>query len=87
MRAPNEIGGFEHFNTWNYQNIVPEERLEFTSRFADKDGNAIDPASLAHHVCPTSPEKRTIIPRGVPSGLRVAVNAVRCWLAPGHATR
>jgi uncharacterized protein YndB with AHSA1/START domain len=46
MRAPDEMGGFEHFNTWSYQRIVPEERLEFTSRFSDRDGNAIDPASV-----------------------------------------
>jgi len=46
MRAPEEMGGFEHFNTWSYQQIVPEVRLEFMSRFADRLGNAIDPASV-----------------------------------------
>ena len=46
MRAPDEIGGFEHFNTWSYEQIVPEERLEFISQFADRQGDAIDPASV-----------------------------------------
>jgi uncharacterized protein YndB with AHSA1/START domain len=46
MRAPDEMGGFEHFHTWSYRTIVPEERLEFTQRFADRDGNAIDPATV-----------------------------------------
>jgi uncharacterized protein YndB with AHSA1/START domain len=46
MRAPDEMGGFEHFNTWNYRQIVREVRLEFMSRFSDRQGNAIDPASV-----------------------------------------
>ena len=46
MRAPEEMGGFEHFNTWSYQQIVPEVRFEFISQFADRHGNAIDPASV-----------------------------------------
>ena len=46
MRAPDEMGGFEHFNTWSYEQIVPEVRLEFISQFADRQGNAIDPASV-----------------------------------------
>jgi len=46
MRAPDEMGGFEHFHTWTYQKIVPGERLEFVQHFADQQGNAIDPASV-----------------------------------------
>jgi uncharacterized protein YndB with AHSA1/START domain len=46
MHAPDEMGGFEHFHTWSYETIVPEERLEFTQRFADRDGNVIDPATV-----------------------------------------
>ncbi len=46
MRAPDEMGGFEHYHTWSYQKVVPEERLEFVQHFADRQGNAIDPASV-----------------------------------------
>ena len=46
MRAPDEMGGFEHFHTWSYTKIVPEERLEFIQHFADRGGNAIDPATV-----------------------------------------
>jgi uncharacterized protein YndB with AHSA1/START domain len=31
------------YNTWTYTRIVPNERIEFDSRFADADGNPIDP--------------------------------------------
>jgi uncharacterized protein YndB with AHSA1/START domain len=55
MRAPDEMGGFEHFNTWSYGQIVPEARLEFISRFADRQGNAIDPASVG--IPPGIPEE------------------------------
>ena len=46
MRAPDDMGGFEHFHTWSYQKIEPEQRLEFVHTFADQDGNPIDPASV-----------------------------------------
>ncbi|MET0567361.1 MAG: SRPBCC domain-containing protein [Acidimicrobiia bacterium] len=46
MRAPDDMGGHEHFHTWSYQKILPEERLEFVHHFSDQDGNPIDPASL-----------------------------------------
>ena len=46
MRAPDDMGGFEHFATWSYQKIVPEERLDFVHHFADRDGKPIDPASV-----------------------------------------
>jgi len=55
MRAPDEMGAFEHFNTWSYEQIVPEARLEFISRFADRQGNAIDPASVG--IPPGIPEE------------------------------
>lgn len=45
MRAPKEYGGMEIFNNWKYTKVVPGERLEYTVSFADKDGNAIDPAA------------------------------------------
>jgi len=44
MRAPDDMGGFEHFHTWSYEKVVPEERLEFVQHFADRDGSPIDPA-------------------------------------------
>lgn len=46
MRAPKEFGGFDMYNTWTYKKIVPNERIEFTLNFADKDGNKLDPAQM-----------------------------------------
>ena len=46
MRAPQEFGGFDMYNTWTYKKIVPHERIEFTLNFADKDGNKLDPSKL-----------------------------------------
>lgn len=46
MRAPQEFGGFDMYNTWTYKKIVPHERIEFTLNFSDKDGNKLDPAKI-----------------------------------------
>ena len=45
MRAPKEfMGGRDMYNTWSYERIVPLERLVYVLRFADEDGNILDPA-------------------------------------------
>ena len=44
MRAPKEFGGQDMFNTWTYERIVPMERFVYILRFADKDGNTMDPS-------------------------------------------
>jgi uncharacterized protein YndB with AHSA1/START domain len=46
MRAPQEYGGQELYNTWSYRQIVPLERIEFDMGFVDKDGNRHRPADL-----------------------------------------
>ena len=46
MRAPDEYGGGEIYNTWTYARIEPNERIEFVSRFADEDGSHLDPAAM-----------------------------------------
>ena len=46
MRAPDDMGGFEHFHTWTYHKVVPEKRMEFVQHFTDRDGSPIDPASV-----------------------------------------
>jgi uncharacterized protein YndB with AHSA1/START domain len=46
MRAPEEFGGQDMYNTWTYKNIVPNERFEYILRFTDKDGKAFDPAEM-----------------------------------------
>lgn len=46
MRAPQEFGGFDMYNTWTYKKIVPHERIEFVLNFADKDGHKLDPAKM-----------------------------------------
>ena len=57
MRAPKEFGGFDMYNTWTYSQISPMERIEFIQRFADQNGNQVDPAAIG-------------IPPGVPSEVR-----------------
>jgi uncharacterized protein YndB with AHSA1/START domain len=45
MRAPKEfLGGQDMYNTWTYEDIVPMKRFVYILRFADKDGNIIDPS-------------------------------------------
>ncbi|HVJ83899.1 MAG TPA: SRPBCC domain-containing protein [Planctomycetia bacterium] len=46
MRAPKEFGGQDMYNTWTYTRIVPNERIEFTFGWADKDGKKIEPTAL-----------------------------------------
>jgi uncharacterized protein YndB with AHSA1/START domain len=43
MRAPKEFGGQDMYNTWTYEEIVPMQRFVYILRFADKDGNMMDP--------------------------------------------
>ena len=45
MRAPKDfLGGQDMYNTWTYEKIVPMKRFIYIHRFADKDGNMMDPA-------------------------------------------
>jgi uncharacterized protein YndB with AHSA1/START domain len=46
MRAPQEYGGMDMYNTWSYQKIVPLNRIEYILNFTDKDGNKLDPAAI-----------------------------------------
>lgn len=46
MRAPKEFGGQDMYNTWTYTDIVPLQKIDFVLRFCDKDGKAIDPATI-----------------------------------------
>ncbi len=43
MRSPQ---GQDFYNTWQYQKIVPMERIEYLQNLSDKDGNPIDPVSV-----------------------------------------
>ena len=43
MEAPEEFGGQQWFNSWEYKKIVPLERIEFTQRFCDREGTLINP--------------------------------------------
>lgn len=53
MRASEEYGGQDMYNTWTYTKIVPNERIEYTFNFSDRDGNKLIPAQAG-------------IPAGVP---------------------
>lgn len=57
MRSPD---GHDMHNTWTYQGVDPERRLEFVLHFADERGNKLDPSSLG-------------LPPGVPNGVRHVV--------------
>jgi uncharacterized protein YndB with AHSA1/START domain len=46
MRAPQDQGGQDAYNTGVYKKIVLKERLEFTMSMADKDGNVVDPTAV-----------------------------------------
>jgi uncharacterized protein YndB with AHSA1/START domain len=46
MRAPEEMGNMDMYNTWAYTKIVPMQRIEYIQNLADKDGNRIDPAEI-----------------------------------------
>lgn len=36
----------EHYSTWQYEKIVPMERIEYIHNLADKNGTPIDPTSV-----------------------------------------
>jgi len=46
MRAPQEFGGQDLYNSWTYQKIVPLQRIEFVQHFTDQDGNLIHPTDV-----------------------------------------
>ena len=46
MRAPKNFGGQDFYSTWAYKKIVPLQSIEYIHNLADKDGNAVDPATL-----------------------------------------
>ncbi len=46
MRATEEFGGQDMYNTWTYGRIEPTRRIEFVLRFSDKDGNTLDPGAM-----------------------------------------
>jgi len=46
MQAPEEMGGFILYNTWEYTKIIQNKRLEFTLRFTDKDRKVLSPQDV-----------------------------------------
>jgi uncharacterized protein YndB with AHSA1/START domain len=61
MRAPQEFGGQDLYNTWTYTRIEPGKRIEFIHRFTDQDRTMLDPAEIG-------------IPPGVPKEVRHVVS-------------
>jgi uncharacterized protein YndB with AHSA1/START domain len=54
MRSPD---GVDMYNTWTYERVEPNARLEFVNHFVDKDGNRLEPSALG-------------LPEGIPFGVR-----------------
>jgi uncharacterized protein YndB with AHSA1/START domain len=46
MRAPQEYGGMDFFNTWSYGLVEPGHRLEFVLRFTNAMREPVAPQSL-----------------------------------------
>jgi uncharacterized protein YndB with AHSA1/START domain len=44
MRAPAEYGGGDFYNTWDFTRVDPGSRIEYTSNFADAEGNRLTSA-------------------------------------------
>ncbi|HEX6036118.1 MAG TPA: SRPBCC domain-containing protein [Anaerolineales bacterium] len=61
MRAPQEYGGQELYNTWTYGKIEQHKRIEFIHRFTDQNGRMLDPAQIG-------------IPPGVPKEVRHVIS-------------
>ena len=57
MRAPAEFGGQDFYNTWTYTRIVPLQEFEYVLRFANEQGERVEPEAIG-------------IPPGVPSEVR-----------------
>lgn len=46
MQAPEEMGGFILYNTWDYTRIIQNKLIEFTLRFTDKDRKVLSPQDI-----------------------------------------
>jgi uncharacterized protein YndB with AHSA1/START domain len=46
MRAPQEYGGGDIYNTWTYTVVEPETKLEYVSHFTDEKRTKLDPAAM-----------------------------------------
>jgi len=47
MRAPQEFGGQDMYNTWTYITILPLQRIEYILNFTDKGGMHSTPSKWA----------------------------------------
>lgn len=59
MRAPEEFGGFDMYNTWTYRRIEPVGLIEFDLAFSDATGAGVEPPpgvpALVRHVITVTP--------------------------------
>ncbi|CAG7658760.1 hypothetical protein PAECIP111802_07158 [Paenibacillus allorhizosphaerae] len=46
MRAPQQFGGQDSYNSWTYSRIVPNRLMEFTVHFTDKEGKPLHPVEM-----------------------------------------
>ena len=57
MRAPQEYGAGDLYNTCSYENIIPHQSIEFIQKFTDENGTPLQPWLVG-------------IPPGVPASVR-----------------
>lgn len=46
MRAPQDYGGQDSYNTWTYTTLEPNQRIEFVNNFSDANGTKVEPSTL-----------------------------------------
>lgn len=68
MRAPQEWGGMDMYNTWAYTKIIPNEYIEYIFDWADKDGNRIEPASIGLPADMPRNMRHTVTFKDLPNG-------------------
>jgi uncharacterized protein YndB with AHSA1/START domain len=83
MHASKEYGGLDYYNIFRYTRVVPGKLLQWTSNFADKDGNVISPeeAGLPAET-PMDKQQQAEFAALGPGRTKVTVTE-RGWLAGG----
>ncbi len=80
MRSP-EHG--THYSTWHYQQIVPQERLDFIHNLADENGNKVDPAMMGMPPDFPQDQRQTVTFKALDDG-KTALTVTEYGWTPGQ---